>query len=255
MPERSGRAARIPGGPARILLATAVVCTALAAVPPGAGAQGPEIPVTGSERALWFETTKERQKGIEALRASVLQRKRHPSLKGELVTEGTLLFRKPALLRWDVVRPEAMVVVMDDRTLTTYHPSRKEAERKFLTDSLVTRAAAEFLTIGMTLSLPELERRFHVELLRGEGYHVLKLSPRGKWLSRAVSSISIYHAEEEGTPRRIVVQGAGGGWTETRVTRVVTNPVLPPDAFDLRLGPDVNVIVEGGVGKVREDAP
>jgi len=247
---------RSPGRPGRILLATAAFCTVLAAaVPPGAGAQSPGIPVTGTERAAWFEKTKERQKGIEGLQAAVVQRKRHPSLKGEQVSEGTLLYRKPGLLRWEVVRPYNVVVVMDGRTMTTYHPSRKEAERKFLTDSLATRAAAEFLNVGMMLSLPELERRFHVELLRGEGYFVLKLSPRGKVLSRAVSSISIYHAEEEGTPRRIVVQGTGGGWTETSFTRVVTNPALAPDAFDLRLGPDVNVIEEGGVGKVREDAP
>jgi hypothetical protein len=36
---------------------------------------------------------------------------------------------------------------------------------------------------------------------------------------------------------------------------VVANPAFPPDVFDLRLGPDVNVIEEGGIGKVREDAP
>lgn len=247
---------RSTGRPGRILLATAAFCTVLAAaVPSGTGAQSPEVPVPGAERALWFDRARERQREVEGLQAAVVQRRRHPSLKGELVSEGTLLYRKPALLRWEVVRPESVIVVMDGRTLTTYRPARKEAERKFLTDSLATRAAVEFLTVGMAPSLPELERRFHVELLRGEDYLVLKLSPRGKWLSRAVSSISIYHAEEGGTPRRIVVQGAGGDWTETSFTRVVTNPVFPPDAFALRLGPDVNVIEEGGIGKVREDAP
>lgn len=240
----------------RILLATAAALwMAVAAVPAVAGEPRPEVPVPEAERARWFDKARERQKGIEGLEATVVQRRRHPSLKGEQVSEGTLLYRKPALLRWEVVRPDRMIVVMDGRTLTTYHPARKEAERKFLTDSLATRAAVEFLTVGMAPSLPELERRFHVELLRGEGYFVLKLLPRGKWLSRAVSSISIDHPEEGGTPRRIVVQGAGGDWTETRFTSVVTNPAFPPDAFALRLGPDVNVTEEGGIGKVRQDAP
>jgi outer membrane lipoprotein-sorting protein len=253
---RSGPAARTCGRPVRILLATAAFCTVLAAaIPPGTGAQSPEIPVTGTERAVWFEKTRERQKDVDGLRAAVVQRKRHPSLKGEQVSEGTLLYRKPALLRWEVVRPESVILVMDGRKLTVYHPSRKEAERKYLTDSLATRAAVEFLTVGMAPSLPELERRFHVELFRGEGHFVLKLSPRGKWLSRAVSSISIYHGEEGIAPRRVVVQGARGDWTETSLTRVVANPALPPDAFELRLGPDVTVFEEGGVGKVREDAP
>ena len=49
----------------------------------------------------------------EGLQAAVVQRRRHPSLKGELVSEGTLSYRKPALLRWEVVRPESMIVVMD----------------------------------------------------------------------------------------------------------------------------------------------
>lgn len=253
MPERSGRPT---AGVGRILLATAATLwMAVSAVPAAAGEPRPEVPVTGADRARWFDRARERQKDIEGLKATVVQRRRHPSLKGEQVSEGTLLYRKPALLRWEVDRPDRLIVVMDGRTLTTYHPARKEAERKFVSDSLATRAAVEFLTVGMAFSLPDLERRFHVELLRGDGYFLLKLLPRGKWLARAVSSISIDHAEEGGTPRRIVVQGAGGDWTETRFTGVVTNPEFPPDAFALRLGPDVNVIEEGGIGKVRQDAP
>jgi outer membrane lipoprotein-sorting protein len=254
---RSGPTARTCGRPGRILrVAAAAFWLAFAAeVPFAVGAQPPEVPVSGPERSLWFEKTRERQKDVDGLRASVVQRKRHPSLKGELVSEGMLLYRKPALLRWEIVRPESMILVMDGSKLTVYHPSRKEAERKYLSDSMATRAAVEFLTVGMAPSLQELERRFRVELLRGEGYFVLKLFPRGKWLSRAVSSISVYHGEGGIAPRRVVVEGAGGERTETSLTRVVANPAFPPDAFDLRLGPGVNVIEEGGIGKVREDAP
>lgn len=250
-------AVRTCGRAGRILrVAASAFCLVLAVeVPTVGGAQPPEVPVTGPERSLWFENTRGRQKDIDGLQASVVQRKRHPSLKGEQVSEGTLMYRKPALLRWEIVRPEPMTLVMDGSKLTVYHPLRKEAERKYLSDSMATRAAVEFLTVGMAPSLPELERRFRVELLRGEGYFVLKLFPRGKWLSRAVSSISVYHGEEGIAPRRVVVEGAGGERTETSLTRVVANPAFPPDVFDLRLGPDVNVIEEGGIGKVREDAP
>ncbi|MFA5807958.1 MAG: outer membrane lipoprotein carrier protein LolA [bacterium] len=211
--------------------------------------------ISGAERDRWFEEVRERQKGITGLSAAVVQRKRDPLLKNEAVSRGKLSFRKPASLRWEVESPERMVVVMDGRTVTTYYPTRKEAERRDIRDDFASRAALGFFESGISASLPELERRFHVDLFRSDDQVVLRLIPRSKMLSRAIASVRIHQDPVEGRPRRIVVEGARGDRTETTFSGVTLNPDFPPDTFALRLGPEVRVTETGGPERNRIDAP
>jgi outer membrane lipoprotein-sorting protein len=211
--------------------------------------------ISGSERDRWFAEARERQKGITGLSAAVVQRKRDPLLKNEVVSRGKLSFRKPALLRWEVESPEKMVVVMDGRTVTTYYPARKEAERRDLQDDFASRAALGFFESGISASLTELERRFHVDLFRSDDEVVLRLIPRSKMLSRVIASIRIHQDPTEGRPRRFVVEGARGDRTETTFSGVTLNPDFPPDTFTLRLGPEVRVTETGGPAQNRVDSP
>ena len=211
--------------------------------------------ISVAERDRWFEEVRERQKGITGLSAAVVQRKRDPLLKNEVVSRGKLSFRKPASLRWEVESPERLVVVMDGRTVTTYYPARKEAERRDMQDDAASRAALGFFEYGISASLPELERRFHVDLFRSDDAVVLRLIPRSKMLSRVVASIRIHQDPVEGRPRRIVVDGARGDRTETTFSGVTLNPDFPADSFALRLGPEVRITETGGPGRNRIDGP
>ena len=211
--------------------------------------------ISAAERDRWFEVARERQKGVTGLSATVVQRKRDPLLKNEAVSRGKLSFRKPASLRWEVESPERMVVVMDGRTVTTYYPKKKEAERRDMQDDFASRAALGFIESGISASLPELERRFHVDLFRSDDQVVLRLIPRSKMLSRVIASIRILQDPLEGRPRRIVVEGARGDRTETTFSGVTLNPDFPPGTFTLRLGPEVRVTETGGPGRDRIDSP
>jgi outer membrane lipoprotein-sorting protein len=189
------------------------------------------------------------------LSAAVVQRKRDPLLKDEAVSRGKVSFRKPASLRWEVESPERMVMVMDGETVTTYFPARKEAERRDMRDDFASRAALGFFESGISASLPELERRFHVDLFRSDDKVVLRLIPRSKMLSRVIASIRIDQDPAEGRPRRIVVEGARGDRTETTFSGVTLNPDFPPGTFALRLGPEVRVTETGGPERNRNDGP
>lgn len=211
--------------------------------------------ISGAERDRWFEEDRERQKGVTGLSAAVVQRKRDPLLKNEAVSRGKLSFRKPASLRWEVESPERRIVVMDGRTVTTYYPKRKEAERRDMQDDFASSAALGLFESGISASLPELERRFQVDLSRSDNEVVLRLIPRSKMLSRVIASIRIHQDPVEGRPRRIVVEGARGDRTETTFSGVTLNPEFPPDTFSLRLGPEVRVTETGGPERNRVDAP
>ena len=209
--------------------------------------------ISGAERDRWFEEARERQKGVTGLSATVVQRKRDPLLKNEVISRGKLSFRRPSSLRWEVESPEKAVVVMDDKTVTTYYPAKKEAERRDIQDDFASRAALGFIESGISADLPGLERRFHVGLFRADDQVVLRLIPRSKPLSRVIASIRIFQDSSDGRPRRIVVEGARGDRTETTFSGVNLNPDFPPGTFTLRLGPEVHVTETGGPAQERNE--
>lgn len=206
-------------------------------------------PLQGEERARAIEALQARQREVKTLRAEVVQRKRHPLLKDEAITEGTLLFSRPGRVRWEVATPERTIVVIDDQALVIYRPDRMEAERRDLRDDFGARAAVEFLAAGMSFDVPAMEKRFQMDVSREGGRLSLVLIPRSRWIARAVASVTITQEGADGLPRRIVVLGQKGDRTETSLTHVVVNPPLADDAFTLRLGPGVRVVEVGRPGQ------
>ncbi len=200
-----------------------------------------ENEIQGEERAQILDRLRERQRDVTTLRATVVQRKRHPLLRAEAISEGTFLFKRPNQVRWEVDKPERTIIVMDGHTLLIYRPDRNEAERRDLRQDVMSRAAVEFLTSGMSLDVTELERRFQVDLYRENGRLALRLTPRSRLVAQAVASVTIYQDEREAIPRQIIVVGQKGDRTETTLTHVSINPRVPEDTFTLRLGSRVQV--------------
>ena len=209
----------------------------LSAAPTVAG-----TPLLGDERARAIEGLQARQREVKALRAAVVQRKRHPLLKGEVVTEGALLFSRPNRLRWEVATPERTIIVIDDQTLVIYRPDRQEAERRDLREDFGSRAVVDFLTAGMNLDVAEMEKRFEVAVYRDDGRLSLVLTPHSRWVARAIASVTITQEDADPLPRHIVVVGQKGDRTETSLAHAVVNPPLAEGAFTLRLGPEVRVV-------------
>jgi outer membrane lipoprotein-sorting protein len=206
-----------------------------------AAATTAETEVQGQERVQLLERLRAEQQGLVSVRAAVVQRKQHPLLKEEAVSEGTLLYQRPDRLRWEVTKPQRVIILIDGSTLLTYRPDQQEAERRDLRDDFASRAAVEFLTAAMEFNLSELEKRFQVDVHREAEGTVLRLTPRSPLVAQAVASIAISLADGDAVPRRIVVTGQKGDRTETTLSQVAINPALPGDAFTLRLGPEVRV--------------
>ena len=215
----------------------------------------PDGPLSPADRTALFERLRSRQAGIRAFRATVTQKKRSPLLLAEGVTEGRILFGRPDRFRWESDKPERRIVVADGTTLTVYDPVRKEAERHDQRDQFAARMAVEFMTTGMGGSLADLEKRFRVEAERRGREVVLTLTPKARWLLRAVKSITIRQPDEGAVPAGIVVLGARGDRTETLLSDVVLNSAIPADAFLLKLPPGVRLFDAKQRAERGEDAP
>lgn len=212
-------------------------------------------PVAGAEREALFEAFRSRQAGVKSFRAALTQKRTSPLLLKEAITRGEFLFEKPDRFRWESRTPDRRVIVSDGKTLTLYAPERKEAERRDARDQFSTRMALEFMASGMGRPLLELEKRFHVALVRRDDMVVLTLTPRSGFLARAVRSITVIQTGEGVVPARIVVLGQKGDRVETVLRDVEINPVLSPDAFRLSLGPDVRVFDPAERKARGEDGP
>ena len=228
----------------------ALLLSAWGPLRPGEAAPA-EGPIQGKERAAIIEELQARQRAVASVRATVIQKKRHPLLAAEVVTQGTLLFKRPNLVRWEVTKPDRTIILIDERTLLTYHPDRQEAERRDLRDDFGARAAAEFFTSGMSLAVSDLEQRFQVDLYRENEELAVRLTPRSRFVAQAIASITIYQHAEEAVPRRLVILGQKGDRTELSLRDVTINPQLPEDAFSLQLGPGVRVTDVGAFASGR----
>jgi outer membrane lipoprotein-sorting protein len=219
------------------LLLLAALCLA----PPPAAAEAPRL-LEGEARGEVLRRLQARQQPVAAVRAEVVQRKRHPLLKAEAVRAGRLVWARPGRLRWEVDPPDPLVVVADDPALLVYRPDRGEAERRDLRESLGARAALEFLVTGLAFDLRALERRFQVEVLREPAATRLRLTPRSRWLAQALAAIEILQPDAAAVPTEFTLAGPRGDRTVTRLEQVEVNPRLAEDAFVLRLGPEVRVV-------------
>lgn len=223
---------------------------------PAAGREQAAVPdgrITGAEREELFEILRSRQAAVRAFRATLTRKLSSPLLAAEAVAEGTFLFEKPDRFRWEGKTPDRRVIVSDGKTMTIYDPERKEAERRDARDQVSSRMALEMMASGQSLS--DLEKRFRVELFRRDGMLVLAMTPRSGLLARAVKTITVLQPGDGVVPSRIVILGAKGNRVETILRDVEINPVLSPDAFHVKLGPQVRVFDPAERKESGVDAP
>jgi outer membrane lipoprotein-sorting protein len=235
--------------------AAALLLAALALVLLPGSPRASDGPVAGAERAAWFERLRERQSGIRAFRATVVQKRSSPLLVREETSEGRLLFGRPDRFRWETDSPGRRVVVADGKALTVWSPASNEAERYDQREQFAARMGLELLATGLGGSLADLERRFAVEASRRGGKLEVTLVPKARWFRRAVSSITVLQADDAPLPERVVVSGPRGDRTETELRDVTVNPPLPADAFVLKLPPGVRLFDAKERAERGEDGP
>jgi outer membrane lipoprotein-sorting protein len=99
--------------------------------------------------------------------------------------------------------------------------------------------------------VPDLEKRFQVDLFREAEAIAVRLTPRSRFLAQAIASITLYQHAGDAVPERIVIVGQKGDRTELTLRGVAINPQLPEDAFSLQLGPEVRVTDAGAYARGR----
>ena len=195
--------------------------------------------VTAEEKQKIIDKFKMLHKDMNSISASITQEKQLVALKKKVFIEGTVLMAKPNMLKWDIVKPERSLTLIDGETMTVYHPDSKEAQIYTLAEKFITRNTLDFFLTAMSGDLDEMEKKFSVNMFRKDNEIILKLVPLSNMASRYIASIVISYDEGTGLPSEIELTTPKGDKTVTKLTNIKVNPDLSPQMFKIKLPADV----------------
>jgi len=220
---------------ARAAIFFTVLLAALFSASPGMSGQlDLGEPLDAAEAASAFDRIKNAQAGIDSVLARVRQTKSSPLLDKDIVTEGSVLLKKPDLMRWEIVSPQKMVVVADGEALWVYRPAKRDATKRLLAGDMVARYTVGFLSSSMNFSLDEISKNFKLLTYVKDDATIILFQPKSKMLSRFLKDLKIFYGPD-GLPRRFEVQTKDGSTTSTEIGEVVVNSVKDNTPFSLKL--------------------
>ncbi|MDN3513035.1 MAG: outer membrane lipoprotein carrier protein LolA [Candidatus Brocadia sp.] len=196
--------------------------------------------VSFSDRQKILEKLKKLAKDTHTITAIVTQEKQLSLLKKKIYIDGSVvIIKNPNIFRWDIVKPDKSIIVIEDETMTIYHPDVKEAQIYNLSENPVASNTVNFFRTTLWGTYHELERKFSVTILRKNNEIAFQLVPLSKTVGRYLSSILIYYDEGTGFPRGFEMTTPKGGKTVTRLSNIKINPEIKTDTFKLKLPADV----------------
>ena len=193
----------------------------------------------GAKLQAVIDRVVERQRRVRTLQANFVQLKHSELLLEAVESSGVFLFRAPDLVRWDYLRPDLMVVLFDDDTVTTYHPHQGRAER--LKVSGKQRSFVRVLS-GMQ-PLDDLTSSFVVRLADpgGEEPYRLTLRPVTSMLKKRLRSVEIEVDRALFLPVVVEYNEADGDSTRYEFNDLVINSPIDDSRFRLDLGVGVRL--------------
>ncbi len=181
----------------------------------------------------------ERQNGLRSLRADFVQLKQSALLLDAVESSGEFIFRAPDFVRWDYRRPDAMVVLFAEDTVTTFHRQQARAERL-----KVSKKQRRFVRVlSGTQPLDDLTSNFSLTLADpgGDAHYRLSLKPVGAMLKKRLRSLEIEIDRDLFLPVVITYNEADGDSTRYEFNNLVLNPEIDDSQFQLDLGADVEL--------------
>jgi outer membrane lipoprotein-sorting protein len=197
--------------------------------------------VSAGEKQMILEKFRLLRRDMRSIHASVVQEKQAAVLKKKIFVKGTVTLAKPNMLKWDVVKPERSVTVIDGETMTVYHPAVREAQVYTLSENIIARNTMTFFSEVMSGEIGEMEAKFRVSVFRNGGEVVIRLVPKSRIVGLYLAGVVIHIDESTALPKGFEVTTPRGDKTVTRLSNIKVNPELSPGTFQLKIPSDVMI--------------
>lgn len=195
--------------------------------------------VSPEEKKKILANLKEVQKEVSSMVANVNQEKHLAMMEKEIHICGTLMMKKPNLIRLDTTNSDKTITAVDGERLIVYYPDLKEAQVYKLSDNVGALKIMSFFTSTMWGLFSDLEKQYTIEIFRKDNKILLKLTPLSKMVSKHLSSIRIHYDKRSGLPTLFEIITSKGDKIITRLSNIKTNIELELDTFTVKLPEDV----------------
>jgi outer membrane lipoprotein carrier protein len=170
---------------------------------------------------------------VRTLEARFVQRKHLALFKTAVTSKGRVLFQRPDRIRWEVLPPDASVLVFRGQQAQMWTP---DMQRSRVFDLKLYRAlenlAQQMLVWLGARPAGDLTRYHAVTLKSSGGDTVLDMVPRKKPRHLRFSRVRVRFGPDL-VLKRVTLKHPDGDRTEVDFKQVRRNPKLPPGAFQL----------------------
>ena len=185
------------------------------------------------------ERVVERQRGLRSLRADFVQVKTSEMLLDAVRSTGEFFYSAPDSVCWDYAQPDPMVVLFNEEFVTTYHPTRKRAERV----KVSSRDRRFVQALAGTLPLDDLMEYFSLTMSDAGAPrpYTFDLVPTAATLKKKLDSLYIEIDRALLLPVVVEFREADGDFTRYEFRQLQIDPEIDPERFKLELGDGVLV--------------
>jgi len=171
--------------------------------------------------------------------ADVTQEMTIASLGKTTTAHGTVAFKRPGKMRWDLSQGDQQVIVADGETLWLYQPSEKQVLKAPFDAAFRATTPISFLT-GVGKIAQDFEVSVDPEDDKGSAEMHLLLVPRRD--SSGVGTLRLTVARDSGEIRGAEIHDPLGNVSRLRFEHMQRNVGLKDDQFAFQVPPGVDII-------------
>jgi outer membrane lipoprotein-sorting protein len=169
----------------------------------------------------------------QAFATRFAQRKRLAILDVELQSEGMIFFRRPGLVRYEILAPARSLMTYDGKKVQCYTFS--EGAWKRLNNPAATAIGQVLRQIGRWIQgdFDADRKMFDLEVVPADNYAgCIRLTPRNEALTKYIQRVEIYvEKAPEYRVTRVLLRESEVDLTDMRFRQELRNPSIPEGAF------------------------
>jgi outer membrane lipoprotein carrier protein len=204
----------------------------LAAIVPSPSVAGPDLDPIMRKVQERYDTTRD-------FTAEVTQEMTIASLGKTTTAHGTVAFKRPGKMRWDLSQGDQQVIVADGETLWLYQPSEKQVLKAPFDAAFRATTPISFLT-GVGRIAQDFDASLDPDDAQGSTEMHLLLVPRRD--SSGVGKLRLTVARDSGEIRGAEIHDPLGNVSRMRFEHIQRNVGLKDEQFNFAVPPGVDVI-------------
>lgn len=137
-----------------------------------------------------------RGKKVKTLRTTFVQTKRLALFKSEVSSKGRLAFARPGRLRWELLPPDASVMVVRGKRAELRVPGEKPRVMDLSANKTLGVLVEQLMVWLGVRPMADLKRWYHVSLVQKGGRSLLTLRPRSGALKKRLTRVQLSFAAD-----------------------------------------------------------